>query len=172
MALTICLNLNNLAPTQYMDFDFESAGLLNDKVIVGNVTGIAEHSGNYDGGYDIDSIVRLMSTDFGSPLQKFLRWIYVTGQFQGNLRFTFLADEDYKGYVNCPATGTLDYMTYKIPGNNADYGRYLSVQMENVDGTDFSIDGIETILMRRKMLRSVSVVGRSVTMPLPKLAMV
>lgn len=142
----ICLNLKNIAASQYMNYNFNSLAVFNGKLIGANESGIFELSGNTNNGVEIESFFRLGYSDFNTPRQKTIRKFYITGYVDGNISLTTYLDGEVKTeYIRLYKGINTEIMSIDI--NSNDRGRYISILIKNLDGSDFSIDAIDTLMV-------------------------
>jgi hypothetical protein len=151
--LTIAVNLANLAPTQYRGYDFQAMGYLADLPIGAGEGGLFQlNTGSADildpgnpatGVRLIDAFFELITSDFGDPHQKRLKHILVSGETDGRLRVTADYDQKHKvSYELKPATTGQHQEGLHAAGTRRLKGRHIAIGVENVEGSDFSVDAI------------------------------
>lgn len=148
--LSIATNLKRVASTQYSNFNFNSMCVFNGVALGANEDGIYSlFDADDDDGSEIDAFFELVTTDFGIPDTKKIRFTYVSLETSGDLKIKFQVDEGTERTFLVPAkkTGQLQHRTYRVDGRNDLRGVYWRARVENTDGCDFSVDSIETLLM-------------------------
>ena len=145
--LGIALNTEIDAPSQYMGVDLNSLTVFGDKIIGAGETGVMELSGDTDNGTEITAFFQVPSTDLGIPQQKKVRSVILSGYQHGNLDVTIICDNDEKTEYRINLTGPLDQSTIKVDLNSDDIGRFIGLLVENVEGSDFSIDVMDLLVL-------------------------
>ena len=145
--LGIALNTEIDAPSQYMGVDLNSLTVFGDKIIGAGETGVMELSGDTDNGTEITAFFQVPSTDLGIPQQKKVRPVILSGYQHGNLDVTIICDNDEKTEYRINLTGPLDQSTIKVDLNSDDIGRFIGLLVENVEGSDFSIDVMDLLVL-------------------------
>ena len=145
--LGIALNTEIDAPSQYMGVDLNSLTVFGDKIIGAGETGVMELSGDTDNGTEITAFFQVPSTDLGIPQQKKVRSVILSGYQHGNLDVTIICDNDEKTEYRINLTGPLDQSTVKVDLNSDDIGRFIGLLVENVEGSDFSIDVMDLLVL-------------------------
>jgi hypothetical protein len=117
----------------------------NGKILCASTSGIFEHSGTSDSGSVINAYFRLASMNFDSARQKRFRKLYIGGYIAGEIKVTVITDEDTETiyYVGSVAA---DNVMLDIPLNFEDKGEFVSVEIGNVNGADFSIDEMSLVI--------------------------
>ena len=142
--LGMCAELSLLAVTQYDQYNFNSMCKLGDVYLGCNDTAIYELTGDDDAGTDIDAFFELPPTDFGLPNQKRLRKAYIGYEADGQLRLTVEDDEgNTREYPINVQLKTLRQHGGIVPIGRDGKGRYWGFKIENVNGSDFSVDSID-----------------------------
>ena len=148
--LAIAINMKKLALSQYANFDFNSMCVFNGVALGANSDGIYSlFDADDDDGTDIDAFFELVTTDFGAPETKKVRFIYVNLETSGNLKIKLQVDEGTESTFMIPAKkiGQLQHRAYRVDGRNDLRGVYWRARIENTGGCDFSVDSIEALLM-------------------------
>jgi hypothetical protein len=144
--LGICLNTINFAPSQYAGLDFSGACVFNEVVLFAGDNGIFTHDGTSDNGTEIDAYLQLPSADVNSLHQKRYRKLIFGGYFSGVLQITIVTDEnDGSSFTTKSYDG--DNRTIEVPVNFTDNGSFIGFRIANVEGSDFSIDSIEAVII-------------------------
>lgn len=143
--ISVIMNLQNKAVTQYSNFDFNSFCKIGDNFLAASDAGLFSLEGDNDNGADIDAEFELVTTDFGIANLKRLRSIYVGGQADGDTALTVKDDEgNAREYPN-PLFKDGQQTGMKVSVGRNGIGRYWSIGVKNVDGADFSVDSIEVL---------------------------
>lgn len=146
--LGMCTELSLLAVTQYAKYNFDSMCKLGDVYLGCNEDGIFELTGSKDNTTDIDAFFELPATDFGLSNQKRIRRAYLGYEADGQLMLEVKDDDDNtRRYpINVPLKDLRQHGT-TVPVGRDGKGRYWGFKMENVNGSDFSIDSIDVSVM-------------------------
>ena len=142
--LGMCAELSLLAVTQYAKFNFESMCKLGNVYLGCNEDGVFELTGDKDNDTDIDAFFELPATDFGVPNQKRIRRAYLGLEASGQLVLEVKDDDNNtRRYpINVPLKDLRQHST-TVPIGRDGKGRYWGFKIENVNGSDFSIDSID-----------------------------
>lgn len=141
---TLCVNLRNVAVSQYGNFDFNSFAMIGGKLYGASDDGLFLLEGDDDDGVAIPALLELVKTDFGSSHQKRLRKGFVGYETAGELSLTTLNDDGNSRTVTLPTTRTaMEQQGSRLPVTREGKGRYWTLRIENVLGCDFSLDHIE-----------------------------
>jgi len=146
-SLVIAMNMQNNAPSQYVDFPFESVVEFNGKTVLFGSTGIFEEGGDSDNGTDITAWVDTPLHDFGAREQKSIEAFSVGYECDGALVFTLYGDEDdntTRSFVMEPVKDGQVQQDFMKTLKKYRWGkaRYWKARLANRDGSDFSIDYI------------------------------
>lgn len=150
--LTIRSNTRINAVTQYQDFDFNSMTVFNDQIIGANDSGIFTHTGDKDNGANIEAYAKPILTDFGSEFQKRIRAAYIGYQADGQIKLTVEDDEGNSRSYQLHAIDKSSQHGNKLPVGRDGKGRYWQFKVENVNGSDFTVDNlsVEAIILSTK----------------------
>jgi len=151
--LGIMLNLANLAPSQYLEYNFNSMCELDGKFYGTNSDGIwSLGDEDYDNYVDantkdeIDAWFELLTTDFGLPNQKRLRRAYIGYETDGSIILKVKDDDaNERSYTLTAITGTDLQEGAKVSIGRDGKGRYWNFRIENVSGSYFAIDSIDLV---------------------------
>ena len=138
----LAVQLENLAPTQYQEFNFASMCALGDTWIGGNEDGLYELAGDDDNGTGITAQVEFLRSDFGLENQKSILLAQVSGEGSGGLRLTFKAGENREFSVDFVLEKELQDGV-KVYGTRDLVGQYWELRLENIGGAAFSVDKID-----------------------------
>ncbi len=149
IALTTNLKLGPItakATTQRINFPFSSMCRFGNSYLCTSDSGLFTLGGNTLAGSDIESYFEPLTTDFGIPNQKRLRFVYLGFECSGNLELVVTADEqDERTYTIAPTkTGQ---QKIRVPIGRDGKGRYWNFRIKNVSGCDFSIDSIDVLVV-------------------------
>ncbi len=133
------------ATTQYQNFCFPSMVRFGEKYLGASGDGLFELGGDDDDGVDIDAGFKLVDTDFGIENYKKLRVMYFGLEATGNLTITIVADENATRTYDIPKKESGLQQRVRVPVGRDIYGRYLSFEVNNKKGCDFSVDSITAL---------------------------
>jgi hypothetical protein len=155
--LTIAMNTNNKAPSQYLSIPFDSAVELNGKLVWFGETGVFEEGGATDNDEEILAWVDTPIHDFGRREQKSIEAFDVGYESSGSLALTLYGDEDV---INARSFTLMQSKTGQVQQDGTQtlkkyrYGkaRYWKVRIANVDGCDFSVDylALAPVVLKRR----------------------
>jgi hypothetical protein len=142
------LNLENLARSEYTDYNFESFTTFHGKrvgVIEGE--GIYELIGDKDVDTDIDAVIELPLSDFNAAELKRLTDLYLGGKFAGNMTIRNIMDQEVESKdYQLRANGDVGLITKKLNLARGHKSRYWATRISNKNGSDFQLDAIEYVL--------------------------
>jgi len=144
---SLCLhcNLGNGAPSQFINYPFKSLCVFNDKILAAGPGGLFTIEGNEDNGGTIEAYAKLPTTDLGMSNQKRLRKMYVGYESDGEVDITVQLDERPGHDFRLSPTSSFQHGA-ELNGRRDQKGRYLSLTIKNIDGSDFSIDSIDALI--------------------------
>ena len=145
MQLTLCINLANMAVTQYCNYSFNSFCEINGKNYGATDDGIFELVGDTDNGEDIDAWFELPMSDFGISNVKRLRRIYLGYEATGDLTVKVKDNEDNERTYPLDNITTDKQIGGRITVERDQLGRYWGLRIDNVRGAYFAIDSIEVV---------------------------
>lgn len=144
--LGLRLQLFTLAPSQYGGFNFNSFCEFAGRQFGANEDGIFELTGNTDNGTAIYALLELIRNDLGDFHEKRLRKVYLAGELGGNLTVSLQFDEDvWKSFTVTASETGLKSHGEEFYCRRDQKGRYFMIRIENVDGSDFSLDSIAVL---------------------------
>lgn len=146
------MNLARAAPTQMLDYNFNSMCWFNQKWIGANEDGLHALDVRDAAGVDVpDALFELPMSDFGIQGRKRLMFVWVYYEAAGDLLLTITPDDGASFTCPLPARlgGNRQTMARRVPVDRTCSGYYFSIRIENVAGCDFSIDRIEVAVADR-----------------------
>jgi len=159
--LALRINTKLAALSQYSNFNFTSVCYYNGVLLGANNGGIFSVDQEDDLGVSINSFFEIFGADFNSNYRKFIRSSTISGVFD-KIRVSVVADS-----VECTAhdslyDATVEQKSVSIDMNKDDRGKYIGVKISNIDGSDYSIDGVSLVAgLVQKYSPSEAIVGRS-----------
>jgi hypothetical protein len=169
--LGITINLENNSISQYADFNFNSMTKFGDKYIGASENGIFELVGETDNEYEIYAFIESPISDFLSSNQKRIRFLLIGCEVYGQLLVTVQHEGQFnREYTVTPVS--VAERDIRVPVGTNGKGRYWMFRIENVDGSDFSIDSLEAMftLLERRPLSYHRVSWGGLDIPLPTVA--
>lgn len=152
--LGLCLQLEISALSQYANYNFNSMCKFNGAYLGANESGIFTlDSGGLDDTTDIEAFFELITSDWGMEHQKRIRSLYVGYETNGNLMLTVKDDDgNQREYLLEPNHVDNQQHSSKLPGDRNGKGRYWMFRVDNVNGSDFSVDSIKVlpVILNRK----------------------
>ena len=150
----IVMNLANQAISTYSNYPFNSLAKFNGRYLAAGEDGIYELGGDSDSGAQILSKIKTGPMDFGEKFIKYLRNAWLTYRSDGHLELVIYVDEDEDNPVSRSteiASDEIREERIKIPRGLK--GRYYTIELKNVSGSDFNIDSLSLLVesIRRKI---------------------
>jgi len=154
-SLTIALNVNNNAPSQYINMPFNSVVGFDGKAVFFGPDGVYKEGGDDDAGTEIDAWIDTPNHDFGNRDQKSIEAYDVGLEACGDMEITLYGAENEDtartftlglvrdGLVQQDHMSTLKKYRYGK-------ARYWKVRIANTRGCDFSIDALSLAVVRYK----------------------
>jgi hypothetical protein len=142
------MNLRKVAVSQYANYNFNSMCKFGKVYLGADENGIFElDSGAVDGTADIEAFFETATSDLGSEYKKRIRSVYIGYETDGRLILKIKDDDNNERSETLPAdvAGNKQVSAKVNPGRDGK-GHYWMFRIENVDGSDFSIDAITAIL--------------------------
>lgn len=159
--LALRINTKLAALSQYSNFNFHSVCYYNGVLLGANNGGIFRVDQEDDLGESINAFFEIFGADFNSNYRKFIRSSTISGVFD-RIRVSVVADS-----TECPShdslyDATVEQKSVSIDMNKDDRGKYIGMKISNIDGSDFSIDGVSLVAgLVQKYSPSEAIVGRS-----------
>jgi len=147
--LGLVLNLKRRALSQYANYNFNSMCKFGDNYIGANESGIFTlDNGSDDAGADIVAFFELITSDYGILNQKRIRSLFVGYETDGRLILKIKDDDNNERPFTLPAevAGNKQVSAQINPGRDGK-GRYWMIRVENVEGSDLSVDTITAIFI-------------------------
>lgn len=152
--LGLCIELSGSRGSQYAGYNFNSMCKFGEVYLGADDNGIVVlDSGNLDRTAKVEAFFELPTTDFGIDLQKRIRSAYVGGEVNGELMLTVKDDDgNARQFSIMPAHSGNQQHSMKTGIGRNGKGRYWMFRIDNVNGSDFSVDSISVlpILMARR----------------------
>ena len=145
--LGLCLNLKGNQLSQWANYDFNSMAKIGDHYVGAGENGLCIlNSGDFDQGQPIEAFFELATSDFGIPEQKRIRAMYFGYESDGNLMVTVKDDDGTERSFSLSPNHTANLQHgAKVNGARDGKGRYWMVRVDNVNGSDFSVDSIQVL---------------------------
>lgn len=142
--LGLCLNLKGGQLSQWANYNFNSMATIGGQPVGANDEGLFKlNTGGHDNGQNIEAFFELVTSDWGLPGQKRIRSWLVGYEADGDLTLTVKDDDgNERTYVLEPNHGANQQHSAKVPGARDGKGRYWMIRVDNVNGSDFSIDSL------------------------------
>ena len=131
--------------TEYLGWNFNSMARIGDSYFAAGPDGFCRIGGTMDKGGGIYATVDTGGEDFGVANPKRVRAVHLGGEFKGEMSVTVTADGTETATYDVNAPSLPDDRNIKVPVGRDLIGRYWRVRLENSDGKDFSLDGIDVI---------------------------
>jgi len=159
--LALRINTKLAALSQYSNFNFHSVCYYNGVLLGANNGGIFSVDQEDDLGVSINSFFEIFGADFNSNYRKFIRSSTISGVFD-RIRVSIVADSTECTAHDSLYDATVEQKSVSIDMNKDDRGKYIGVKISNIDGSDFSIDGVSLVAgLVQKYSPSEAIVGRS-----------
>ena len=149
--LTLCLNVNNMAVTQYSWFNFNSIVQFNGIPMASGENGIFTLAdAQTDNGADIPAFFEFWIGDSGTLNVKRIRALHFGLEANGDM--TVEVTDDDGASIEYPITilktdvvGVAGYVQHghRVFVERTHKGRYWKLKMSNVDSSDFSVDRVD-----------------------------
>lgn len=157
--LTATLQLERVAPSQYLNYNFNSYAKFNGKYFGANENGIFQLDyaqfdiSSSSSKANIEAKYRSTMTDFGIKTDKRIRKCRIGLETNDQVKIGVTCNESQNVTVHeLPAKRQNTQHYTEVPVGRDLKGRYFDFTVENLNGSDFSIDDIEAhvnILVRK-----------------------
>ena len=149
--LTICLSLHRVAVSQYRNYNFNSMCNFDGLLLGSNEDGLFTlDSGDLDVDQHINAFFRLGPCELGMIEEKAVRRIELNGRLDGMLKVSI--NPDGKGDISSevtPKREDLRLISHSVPMGKDVKGRSLDLKVENLQGSDFTINRIDALLVKK-----------------------
>lgn len=135
--------------TQVGDLNFKSMCKLKDGTILAAGTSnlVSLDTASNDNGTNIDAFLEFPRTDFGLSNKKRIRKVVLGFEADGNLTLRFKDDQGtWLARTVIPLESGQTSEGRVAQGGRTLKGRYFEFRIDNVSGSDFSIDAIDVML--------------------------
>ena len=152
----IVANLRNKAISTYSNLPFNSLAYFNGKYIGATNQGLFVLGGKKDNLSNVISKLNTGPLDLGEGTARYLRDIWITYRSDGHIALTIYVDEDN----SLTSTGSTEVASNqvreeKIKVGRGLKGRFFTIELTNMSGSDFDIHQIgllvDAIRIRRKL---------------------
>jgi hypothetical protein len=142
--LGIFLNTQIFAFAQQMGLNFNSICSFNEKIVGANEFGIFEFGADDDNGTAITAFFQIASSDLGETKQKRISKASMAGYWSdGGMKVSVIYDDQLSSAHSLPPMDTEDQNVLEFDINTLDTGRFIGVRVDNIDGSDFSVNAID-----------------------------
>ena len=145
--LAICTELSIFAFSKYGNYSFNSMCKFGDVYLGCTDSAIYSLSSDGDAGSDIDAYFDSKLTDFEITNQKRIRKGYIGGESKGKLVLTTIdGDGTEREFSVDPWKEGSEQVGIRVAVDRDGKARYWKLRIANVDGCDFSIDGVKALI--------------------------
>ena len=144
--LGVCMELTGARVSQYAGYDFNSFAKFNNQYLGAGNNGIfVLDSGDYDyqagSQTNIDSFFETVLSDMGAGSEQRVRFVTVEAEFDGplSIQMTCNETESHSKAVGRSRETSISG-AYRVTGRRDIKGRFWSFRVDNVGGSDYSID--------------------------------
>lgn len=148
-SVTVCIELWNLAISQYTNYSFSALCKFGDIMLGGDGQGLFKIlEGSTDEGELINGYFVVGPSDFGSENEKRLRRLYFGLKTEGSLlaEVTGSSSQTVKREV-VGHKQNLELHNQQVSGGRDIRGRYLTLKVSNDNGCDFTVNEIRAVLI-------------------------
>jgi len=137
------LNTRTNGLTEYSNFSFNSFAELDGVYLAAGPSGIhVLGTQDLDGAADINGRVRVGSIDFGSSFLKRVPRIYVSGEFDEQMYFRTITEQDGERTYVLHSNGITGDQQRRVPVGQGPKSVQWQFEAENVSGSDFRLSKI------------------------------
>jgi DNA-binding beta-propeller fold protein YncE len=142
--ITIVLNTDNFAVTEYNNYNFDSIAELGGKYYAVGPSGLVRLDGSTDNGAKIQGTVRFSQIDLHKRVVSRLVDAYLSGKVSGKVAVRIIQESqgDYIYFIE-DVIGKMKAYRIKAPKNMRD--RYATYEISNVDGAAIEIEELSVI---------------------------
>lgn len=155
--MSLRIATESMAISQHIEADYDSVAVLSESVAIGfNEDGIfrlnagtgdaqVDESGNSVDPWPIDTLIRFASVAPLGARRKRIRAIVVTGEFEGCMEYRLTGDEDQQtDWIRMtPVRVDNNQTTMKAGAPRSFYGSHIVLELQNLNGNDFSIGSVD-----------------------------
>jgi len=134
--------LTKKATTQFTNFNFNSFCRFGDYHLAASSGGLYSVGAATDNGTAISAYATLVPSDFGQPKPKWVRYLYLGHETTGALSVSTAVSEGSM-LANSLAFTAATQQHKRVSTGRGKKGRYWTVKLANVSGSDFSLDTID-----------------------------
>ena len=146
--LGVCVELSQIRISQISDWNFNSFMHFNKQCVASSEDGLYTLGGDTNNDEEIKSIVEYALTDFDKQHLKRLRKIFITGEFEDDMSITTIGDEGIERVKTVsPITGDNKQEVMEVSCARDIKATHWGLRVQNKNGSDFSLDKIEAILI-------------------------
>lgn len=151
--------LTGKATSQRKNWSFNSLAEFDGMFLAANSDGLYVLDGSAnDDGVNIDGYLKTHKSNLGLLADKKLRYVYLSVETEGDLKLTVgYSDTVSRTYT---ITGSSGDQIIKVPIRRNEFGTWIDVKVENVNGSYFNIKEIEVLpifLSKGKNKRNISI---------------
>lgn len=144
----IVMNTETLTLTTFSEFGYNTFARAFGRNLGTNAAGLLELTGNDDNGLPINATIELPTTDFGTSYLKTIERLYVGYRSQADMALRVVADDDAAAIYTVPVSSEPGLATQRVKVGRGMSGRYWGFTLNNLDGTDFTLDNIDVKFAR------------------------
>lgn len=146
--IAIAVNLKNRAITQYHGIPIGGMAIFDGRFFIADFDGIYQFGYEFsqDKGEQIAAYAQLAGTDIGIPNKKTAKSHHLSFYADGELRVTWTADQtQLKEEEVTKGSSYPNHQDVKIRGNAKIAGTYFSYRIDNVKGSDFTLNALRIV---------------------------
>ena len=140
---TWVVNQNTGAPARYENYDFDAFAKMGEDYLGARGDAIYLLDGDDDAGADIDALATIGLTDLEEPLLKRVTAAYLGVSSSGQIHLTLTTDQAVVSGPYELRQPSVGHKTERSKFKRGIKSRYWQVDIENADGDDVKIDGLE-----------------------------
>lgn len=150
---TQVMNTNNIALTEYINFEFDNIIQINDIYYGVKSDGLYLLDNDTDNAINIDASFETMPTDFGNIQLKNMSYLYVTARTDSLFSVQSAYDEQYSTLYNSANMYRTTPYNWRTQLGRGLKAIYWGSKISNVNGSDFQIQALNNyihVLKRRR----------------------
>lgn len=145
----IDLNLKTRAPSQFMEFEFNSCCNFKGKALLSNKDGLFVLTGTSDDGCGVDAFFETVLSDWGSIRVKRPRFCFLT-LLGGPVRLSIIdGDLVEQTSIEVPQVSASLPQVVQVAVPRTVAQRFWKFKFSNVNGSDFRIDRLDVLFVMR-----------------------